>query len=53
MFTLPSREVPIIASPDVCVIGGGASGVSAAVAAARLGLEVLLVEKSQFKRSNK
>ncbi len=48
MFKVPSFDVPIIATPDVCVIGGGAAGVSAAVAAARLGMDVLLVEKYGF-----
>lgn len=48
MFIVPPKTVPIIARPDVCVIGGGASGLSAAVAAGRLGLDVLLVEKYGF-----
>lgn len=46
--TLPTREAPVIATPDVCVVGGGAAGVAAAVGAARLGLRVLLVEKYGF-----
>lgn len=48
MFKVPPKTVPVIARPDVCVIGGGASGLSAAVAAGRLGLDVLLVEKYGF-----
>ena len=48
MFQVPSFQVPVIARPDVCVVGGGAAGVSAAVAAGRLGLDVLLVEKYGF-----
>jgi hypothetical protein len=48
MFQVPSFQAPVIATPDVCVIGGGAAGVSAAVAAGRLGLDVLLVEKYGF-----
>jgi hypothetical protein len=48
MFNVPSFQAPIVARPDVCVIGGGAAGVSAAVAAGRQGLEVLLVEKYGF-----
>lgn len=47
-FRVPAHEVPVIARPDVCVIGGGAAGLSAAVGAARLGLDVLLVEKYGF-----
>ena len=48
MFEVPAFDAPVISKPDVCVVGGGAAGVSAAVAAARLGLDVLLVEKYGF-----
>lgn len=41
----PSRRVPICADVDLCVVGGGATGVFAAVRAARLGLKVALVER--------
>lgn len=47
-YQIPATEVPILATPDVCIIGGGAAGMSAAVAAGRLGLDVLLVEKYGF-----
>jgi hypothetical protein len=47
-FQLPGRRIPIIARPDVCVVGGGAAGLSAAVGAARCGLKVLLVERYGF-----
>ncbi len=47
-FAVPSQNVPVVATPDVCVVGGGAAGVAAAVGAARLGLDVLLVEKYGF-----
>ena len=47
-FTIPARSVPVIASPDLCVIGGGAAGIAAAVGASRCGLSVLLVEKYGF-----
>jgi hypothetical protein len=46
--TIPSFSAPVLSSPDVCVIGAGAAGVSAAVAAGRLGLDVLLLEKYGF-----
>ena len=38
------RELPVKYTADVCVIGGGPSGVAAAVAAARQGADVFLVE---------
>ena len=47
-FTIPSLSVPVVARPELCVIGGGAAGVAAAVGAARCGLKVLLVEKYGF-----
>ncbi len=39
------RETPVFAETDVLVIGGGPSGTSAAVAAAKLGADVTLVER--------
>ncbi len=41
-------DVPVRYRPDVCVVGAGAAGVSAAVAAARCGLSVLVVERYGF-----
>jgi hypothetical protein len=41
----PPRQTPIKAKTEVLVIGGGTAGVSAAVAAARNGAEVILVER--------
>lgn len=41
-------KVPLRSGLDVCVVGGGAAGMSAAVGAARLGLKVLLIEKYGF-----
>lgn len=44
-ITEPEKQVPIIDEYDVCVLGGGCSGVFAAVRAARLGVKVALVER--------
>lgn len=41
---LPESALPVIASYDVVVIGGGTSGAPAAIAAARMGMKVLVVE---------
>ncbi len=41
----PSRQIPILANTDVLVIGGGPSGVAAAIAASRTGAETYLVER--------
>ncbi len=44
----PARDVPVVADVDVCVLGGGMTGACAAVAAARTGASVLLVEHYGF-----
>ena len=41
----PAREIPVFHTADVVVVGGGAAGFSAAVAAARTGAKVALVER--------
>jgi hypothetical protein len=41
----PARELPVFAEADVLVVGGGPAGCAAAVAAARTGADVLLVER--------
>ncbi|MGC9348314.1 MAG: FAD-dependent oxidoreductase [Anaerolineae bacterium] len=40
-----ARDVPIVADVDLCVVGGSTTGLFAAVAAARLGARVALVER--------
>jgi hypothetical protein len=41
----PARKLPVFAETDVLVVGGGPAGTTAAIAAARLGADVLLVER--------
>ncbi len=41
----PARDVPVVADVDLCVVGGSTTGVFAAVAAARLGARVALIER--------
>ena len=43
-ITLPATAIPILADVDLCVAGGSCTGVFAAVAAARRGVRVALVE---------
>ena len=47
-FQLPPLSAPVLAEPDVCVVGGGAAGLAAAVGAARAGQRVWLLEKYGF-----
>jgi choline dehydrogenase-like flavoprotein len=41
----PGRHIPVYRNCDVLVVGGGPSGTAAAVAAARPGAEVILLER--------
>ena len=41
----PARDVPVYGTCDVLVVGGGPAGTAAAVAAGRLGADVVLVER--------
>jgi len=44
-ITEAARQVPVVGHTDVLVVGGGPAGVTAAVAAARQGASVTLVER--------
>ena len=44
MYTLKSRSIPLDASYDVIVVGGGPAGCTAAASAAREGAKTLLIE---------
>lgn len=41
----PAREIPVFHETDVVVVGGGPAGFAAAIAAARTGVKVALVER--------
>jgi NADPH-dependent 2,4-dienoyl-CoA reductase/sulfur reductase-like enzyme len=43
-----SKNIPILDSCDVLVVGGGSAGSSAAIAAARNGAKVILLERYGF-----
>ena len=41
----PARETPVLGDAEIAVIGGGVAGLGAAIAAARMGCDVMLVER--------
>ncbi len=49
---LDARELPVLAAADVVVAGGGPAGLGAALAAARTGARVVLVERYGFLGGN-
>ena len=44
----PARNTPVLARPDVLVVGGGIAGLAAAASAARAGASTLLIEQHGF-----
>ena len=50
--TEPSRRIPVAREVDVLVVGGGMAGVSAATAAARMGMKTMLIEYFGFLGGN-
>ncbi|MBD0379905.1 FAD-dependent oxidoreductase [Paenibacillus sedimenti] len=46
--TIPSQSLPVNHTPDVVVVGGGATGIAAAIAAARNGASTLLIEQRGY-----
>lgn len=48
----PDHGLPVIATPDILVAGGGAAGVAAAATAAEQGRSVLIVERYGFMGGN-
>ena len=42
----PAKSIPVVEEVDLCVLGGSCTGVFAAIRAARLGLRVVIVEKT-------
>lgn len=43
-----ARRLPVIAEPDVLVCGAGCAGLGAAIAAGRLGVETMIVERTGY-----
>ena len=44
-FTEPAREIPVLMSADIVVVGGGTTGPFAAISAARQGKRVVMIER--------
>ncbi|MBR1927563.1 MAG: FAD-dependent oxidoreductase, partial [Bacteroidales bacterium] len=51
-FVEGKKSIPVIARPDVLVVGGGPAGIGAAIAAARSGAKTMLVEQYGYVGGN-
>ena len=51
-ITIPEKRIPVRDRTQVLVVGGGPAGVGAAVAAARMGCQTMLLEKRGFMGGN-
>lgn len=51
-ITLPQKKVPVRERTQVLVVGGGPAGTGAAIAAARMGFQTMLLEKRGFLGGN-
>lgn len=41
----PAKSIPVMAETDILVVGSGPGGLSAAIAASRMGVKTMLVER--------
>jgi hypothetical protein len=48
----PSKKIPLVSINDVVVVGGGLSGIVAALSSARFGVKTMLIEKQGFLGGN-
>ena len=44
----PARRIPVVDSADIVIVGGGPAGFAASVAAARQGMDVIMLERGYF-----
>jgi glycerol-3-phosphate dehydrogenase len=51
MIPDPSKEIPVVAQVDVLIVGGGMTGVAAALSASRMGAKVLIIEQFNWAAS--